>query len=187
MGIWYEKTWIQPPSTPRAWTATIFTPPFLGFSTTSVWGWVVIFVVHVGCHITIPGGPNVKMKMKNTFCLLFLQSIFFFPMGIHVSFIFRGYISYKPYFYGLPPTFFMGFWVQGYPKMIWLLVVWVLYGLFFYVSCFGQDYTLCYVSWEMYQVYFTWPNETQEKHHGWLTYVGDCSGLYVCIYYIHMI
>ena len=36
-------------------------------------------MVHVGCHITIPGGPNVKMKMKNTFCLLFLQSIFFFP------------------------------------------------------------------------------------------------------------
>ena len=39
-------------------------------------------------------------------------------------------------------------------------------------------------------MYFTCPNETQEKHHGWLTYVGecrltyvgDCSAVYVYIY-----
>jgi len=41
-----------------------------------------------------------KCENENEKYILFIvfTIYFFFPMGIHVSFIFRGYISYKPYF-----------------------------------------------------------------------------------------
>ena len=176
--IW--KTWIQQHQPWGLGLQRSSLRRFSGFRR-SEFSWFMLVV------ITLPGVQMRKWKWTHILFIVFHNLYLFFPMETHVSFVFRGY---NPYFLWLDTSIFHGFLGPRVSKNDLIVggvgFAWIV----FYVSCFGQDYTLCYVSWEMYQVYFAWPHETQEKNHGWLTYlrecrltyVGDCSAVYVYIY-----